>query len=174
MRPGVVVLPEPVIDDGLSLLGRCEARRIQNLSPYCPIEPLVVPVLPCPAQQGIARRCPERGDPGQMRIGAMPTRRSQPCMASAAHAGPSVIGSDTLWGTAAQHERIECFESIVGPHLGADHNGQGLPRDFVETRQHLVAAPIAGLVVDEVPSRRSPRNRLPGNGILGVRWFRPS
>ncbi len=46
MRPGVVVLPKPVIDDDLRLLGRGEPLRIENLPPQCPIEPLVVSVLP--------------------------------------------------------------------------------------------------------------------------------
>lgn len=42
MRPGVVVLSEPVIDDDLRLLCRGEPLRIENLSAQCirPVSPL--------------------------------------------------------------------------------------------------------------------------------------
>ena len=46
MRPGVVVLSEPVIDDDLRLLGRREPFHIENLSAQRAIEPLVVSILP--------------------------------------------------------------------------------------------------------------------------------
>ena len=46
MRPDVIVLSEPVIDDDLGLLGRCEPLRIEHLSAQCAIEPLVASVLP--------------------------------------------------------------------------------------------------------------------------------
>lgn len=46
MRPGSIVLSEPVIDNTLGLLGRREPFRTENLSPQSPIEPLVAPVLP--------------------------------------------------------------------------------------------------------------------------------
>ena len=46
MRARVVVLPEPVIDDDLGLLGCREPLRVENLTAQCAIEPLVVPVLP--------------------------------------------------------------------------------------------------------------------------------
>lgn len=40
MRSGVVVLLEPVIDDDLGLLGRCELFGIENLPAQCPVEAL--------------------------------------------------------------------------------------------------------------------------------------
>ena len=46
MRPGVIVLPEPVVDDDLGLLGRREPLRIENLSTQCTVESLIVAVLP--------------------------------------------------------------------------------------------------------------------------------
>ena len=46
MRPCVVVLPEPLVDDDLGLLGRREPLLIENLSTQCPVEPLIVAVLP--------------------------------------------------------------------------------------------------------------------------------
>ena len=46
MGAGVVVLPEPVIDDDLSLLLCREPLRIENLSTESPVETLVVSVLP--------------------------------------------------------------------------------------------------------------------------------
>ena len=135
MRPGVIVLPEPVIDDDLSLLGRREPLRIENLSPQCPIEPFVVSVLP-----------------GRSRVNAdrLDANASKPSLHRLCCELGAVIGSDILRGTVAQQERIESFENIVGTHLGADHNSQGLPRELIENRQHLVTAPIAELVVDEV------------------------
>ena len=45
MRPGVIVLPEPLVDDDLGLLGRREPLRIENLSTQCPVEPRIVAVL---------------------------------------------------------------------------------------------------------------------------------
>ena len=87
----------------------------------------------------------------------MPTRRSQPCIASAANSGPL---SDQIYGTVAQQERIECFENIIGTHLGADHNSQGLVRELIENRQHLVTAPIAEFVVNEID----------GPDVVRMRW----
>ncbi len=46
MRPCVIVLPEPVIDDDLRLLGRREPLRVENLSAQRAVKPLVVSVLP--------------------------------------------------------------------------------------------------------------------------------
>ena len=45
MRSGVIVLLEPVIDEDLRLLGRCEPFCIQNLPTQCAVEALVAPVL---------------------------------------------------------------------------------------------------------------------------------
>ena len=45
MRPGVIVLPEPVVDDDLGLLGRREPLRIENLSTQCPVESRIVAFL---------------------------------------------------------------------------------------------------------------------------------
>jgi len=45
MRSGGVVLPKPVIDDDLRLLGRGEPLRLENLPPQCPIGPLVISAL---------------------------------------------------------------------------------------------------------------------------------
>ena len=46
MRPGVIVLPEPVVVDNLSLLGRREPLRIENRSTQCPVESLIEAVFP--------------------------------------------------------------------------------------------------------------------------------
>ncbi len=70
----------------------------------------------------------------------------------------------------AQQERIECFEDIVGTHPGADHNSQGLTRELIEHRQHLVAAPIAELVVDEVLSRQI-ASQSPAGQWMAQTWF---
>ena len=50
-----------------------------------------------------------------------------------------------------QEQRIECFQNIVSAHFGADcHNSQGLPRELIQNRQHLVAPTVAEFVVHEV------------------------
>lgn len=46
MRAGVIVLPEPVIDDDLSLFRCCEPFDVQNFSAQGPIEPFIVSILP--------------------------------------------------------------------------------------------------------------------------------
>ena len=46
MWPGVVVLPEPVIDDDLGLRRCCEPFRIENLTAKGSVEAFVVAVLP--------------------------------------------------------------------------------------------------------------------------------
>ena len=45
MRPSVIVLFEPVIDGGLSLLRRCKPFGIEAFQAERAIEPLVVSVL---------------------------------------------------------------------------------------------------------------------------------
>ena len=42
MKPDLVVLPEPVIEDDLCLLGRREPLGIQNLPTWRSVEPLCV------------------------------------------------------------------------------------------------------------------------------------
>ncbi len=42
----VIVLPEPVIDGDLCLFCRRKPLGIENLVAQCPVEPLVVSVLP--------------------------------------------------------------------------------------------------------------------------------
>ena len=44
MRLGVIVLPEPVVDGDLGLLGRREPLRIENLSTQCPVISRIVAV----------------------------------------------------------------------------------------------------------------------------------
>ena len=46
MRPAVIVLPQPVVDDDLGLLGRRGPLHIENLSTQCPVESRFVAVLP--------------------------------------------------------------------------------------------------------------------------------
>ena len=46
MRPSMIVLPEPMIDDDLGLLGRYEPLGIENLPAKCPVEALIVAILP--------------------------------------------------------------------------------------------------------------------------------
>jgi len=153
MRPGSNVRPEPVIDNTLGLLGRREPFRIENLSPQSPIEPLVAPVLP-----GRPRRDPDRLNPNASKPGLY-----RPCCERGA-----VIGSDVLWGTVAQQEQIGYFENIFGPHLGANHNSQGLPRQANHParpplrRRMLLACVNDGLT------------KLICGQALGFRWFRLS
>ena len=42
----MIVLLEPVIDDDLGLLGRCEPFGIENLPAQCSVEALIVAILP--------------------------------------------------------------------------------------------------------------------------------
>ena len=62
---GVVVYP-PLLDQDLSLTEAVEDYTIEQFIPHPPIETFAISVLPRTARQGIALRCPERGDPGSM------------------------------------------------------------------------------------------------------------
>lgn len=146
MRAGVVVLSEPVIDDDLGLLGRREPLRIENLPPQCPIEPLVVSVLP--------RRSRVNAD-------RLDANASKPALHRFCCELGAVIGSDILWGTVAQQKRIERFENVVGSHPGAHRHRQRLPRELIENRQHLIGPPVAELVVYEVDGPDMVRMRGP-------------
>jgi phage terminase large subunit-like protein len=61
------------------------AEKMVRLSP---VEAFAVSVLPCTARQGIALRCPERGDPGSMYAVFAPTALIQSLTASAMNSGP--------------------------------------------------------------------------------------
>ncbi len=49
-----------------------------------------------------------------------------------------------------QKQRIKRFEDVVGAHLCPDAHCHGLPGIFIQNGKHLVAPPVAELVVDEV------------------------
>ncbi len=119
MRAGVVVLPEPVIDNDLCLLGCCEPLRIENFSAQRAIEPLVVSVLP-----------------GRSRVNAdrLDANASKPALHRLCCELRAVVGSDIFWRTVPQQERIERFKDVVGAHFGAGHNSQGPPRELDENR----------------------------------------
>ncbi len=82
----------------------------------------------------------------------------------------TIIAADELGFAVAQNEPVEDLQHIAGGHPNADRHGQGLTRVLVEHRQHLVAAAIAQLVVNEVPLGRLLRNRLAGNGCSRRDW----
>ena len=46
MRPNTIVLPEPGIDDGLSLIERGKPLGIQDFTAQCSIEAFIVSILP--------------------------------------------------------------------------------------------------------------------------------
>lgn len=48
-----------------------------------------------------------------------------------------------------EQERVKRFQDIVGSHPDADRHSSGLPSVLIQHRLHLVAAPIAELVVHE-------------------------
>ncbi len=72
-----------------------------------------------------------------------------------------------------QQERVERFEDVVGSHLGPDGHRQGLPLELVQHRQHLVAAAIAELVVDEVNGPDMVRMRGPHSDDRAVLVIEP-
>ena len=53
-------------------------------------------------------------------------------------------------GAVTQEKRVERLENIVGAHPGADRDGKSLPGVLVQNSQHLIAATIAELVVNEI------------------------
>jgi hypothetical protein len=46
MRPDMVVLFEPLIDDGLCLSCSCKPFGVKNFTTQCAVEAFVIPVLP--------------------------------------------------------------------------------------------------------------------------------
>ena len=49
-----------------------------------------------------------------------------------------------------QEQRVEHLQNVVSSHPGAYRHCQGLPGVLIQNGQHLVAAPIAELVLHEV------------------------
>jgi hypothetical protein len=71
------------------------------------------------------------------------------CVACEANSGP-FVAADVFGFAVAQEQLVEGFQHFFGPHPGPDFHGQRLARVFIQDRQHLVAASIAELVVNEV------------------------
>ncbi len=67
-------------------------------------------------------------------------------------------------------EWIKCFENVVRSHLGAYRHRQRLPRELIQNNQHLVAAAIAELVVDEVSTRQI-ASQSPDEQWTAQTWF---
>ena len=67
----------PSLDKDLSLAQAVEQLTVQQLVPEPGIEAFTVTVFPCTARQGIAWRCPERGDPGSIKVVLVPTAAIQ-------------------------------------------------------------------------------------------------
>ena len=98
MRSGVIVLPEPVVDDDLGLLGRCAPLRIENLSTQCPVESRIAAVL-----LGWSWIDADR----------LNANASKPDLHSFSSELWSIIGSYVLWGAVPQEQRIKRFQNIV-------------------------------------------------------------
>ena len=63
MRPDVVVLFEPLIDDGLRLSGCCEPFGVENFATQRSVKALIVSVLPRGARIDINRLDPNFDEP---------------------------------------------------------------------------------------------------------------
>ena len=135
MRADVIVLPEPLIDDDLGLLGRREPLGVENLVPERSIEALVVAVLPGRA----------RIDPDGLNANA-----PEPVLERCRGELRTIVRANVVRPAALQQQRIERLQNLRRAHLRGNAHAQGLSRVFIEHGQHLVGAPIAELVVDEV------------------------
>ena len=76
----------------------------------------------------------------------------------------AVVGRYVFGLALTQAQRVERLQDVFGAHPGANRDRKILPDVPIQHRQHLVAAPNAELVLDEVPFHRH-RHRLPGSGL---------
>ena len=125
------MLPEPVIDGELSLLGRRGRPRIKGFWTQRTFEALVLCDLPGLAGIESQRLDADSPKPATHRIGR--------------EIGP-VIGFDVLGGTEARQERLECFNNIVGTQPSAHRHRRHSPRDLIQKDQHLAGLSVAELV----------------------------
>jgi hypothetical protein len=131
----VVILLEPVIDNDLSLLGRCEPLGIENLPAQRAIKALNVSVLP--GRTGI--------DADRLDADA-----SKPVLCCFRSELKSIVGANLLGRAVSKQKRLECFEDIFSAHFGADHNSQGLPNELIQHRLHLVGSTVTEFVMNKV------------------------
>ncbi len=135
MRADVIVLPEPLGDDHTGLVDACKPLSIQNLVPERSIEALVVAVLPGRA----------RIDPDRLNADAL-----KPVLKRCRRELRTIVRANVVRPAAFQQQRIERLQNVRRAHLRSNAHTQGLARIFIEHGQHLVRAPVAELVVDEV------------------------
>jgi len=63
MRPDMIVLPEPNIDDGLCLVDCAEPLSIEHFGPQCAVEAFVISILPRAARIYLYRFDTRFGEP---------------------------------------------------------------------------------------------------------------
>ena len=91
MRTHVVVLLEPMIDDGLCLFRCCKLFGVEDLVPQSTVEPLVVSIFP-------------RGP--RIDSNWSNTDADQPLLHRLGYELGTVLGADILWCAMAEEQRI--------------------------------------------------------------------
>ena len=135
MRPERVVLNAPSFDQHLSLPECVEDFSIKDFVSELAVEAFTVPVLP-----GAARFYKEGSY----------TRSFKPvayCVGSELRA---VIRSDMLRWSMGHEEIREAMEHIIGVEPPVHPDGEALPTEFVDDRQHLEGTTIMGAVLYKV------------------------
>jgi hypothetical protein len=133
--PERVVLLAPSLYEHLSFLQGIEDLRVERLVPKLTVETFAVPVLPW------TPRFDEKGSY---------TSSFEPLAYSVGSEFRAVIRSDML-GWSMDHEEIrEAMDHIIGVEPSLHEDGEALPTEFVDDRQHLEGTPIVCAVCHKV------------------------
>lgn len=135
MRPDMVVLAQPLIDDGLSLPGGSEPFGIQDLPAQGAIEPFVVAVLPWRAR---------------IDLNGFDADPEKPVLEWSRAELRAVVGTQVFRFVATEQQRIKGLQDFCRAHPCRNLHAQRFAGVLVQHGQHLVASPVAQPVVDEV------------------------
>ena len=135
MRPERVVFCTPSLDDHLSLSEGLEDFSIKHLVSELPIEAFAVPILPW---------TPRFDEEGSNISSFEPLAY---CVRSEFRA---VIRSDMLRWPMDHEEIRKEMEHIIGVEPSLHEDGEALPTEFIDDRQHLDGTTIVGAVCHKV------------------------
>ncbi len=148
MRPDLVVLSEPDIDCDLGLPSAVEPLGIENLPAQCSVETFVVAILPWATW---------------IDLHWLDADLFQPALERRSNELRAIIRTDELRLAVLHQQPVQHIQNIVSIHLGSHCHAQSLAAVLVQHRQHLIAAPVAQLVMYEID----------GPDVVGVRRAQP-
>ena len=135
MRPDLVVLSEPDIDGDLGLFCAVELFRIQNFPTERSVEALVEAILLGAAWVALHR---------------LDANAFQPALKRCCDELRAVVRTNELRLAMLHRQPVQNIQNIVGVHLGPHRRAKRFTGVLIKHGEHLVAPPIAELVMHEV------------------------